>query len=142
VVPLLSQSYAAIQATPPGLTATFSIGYTKEYLKEIKSTKLSNITWRIYGHGRYDGWLYGHTLNGEFTGDNITYIYDDLKTSLLGRFEKGLMVSARKVKIKGYRYFGKLTMTKDLDIKIFFFEVQQRISRSPVHKTKSKWTIL
>ena len=28
-----------------------------------------------------------------FSGDNIAYIYTDMKTALVGKFEKGLMVS-------------------------------------------------
>jgi hypothetical protein len=38
------------------------------------STKL-NLTWRVHGKGKYDGWLYGKTVNGEFTGDDVVYIY-------------------------------------------------------------------
>ena len=38
-------------------------------------------------------WLYGEVDEiGEFTGDQIAYIYPDLKTSFLGRFVNGTMV--------------------------------------------------
>ena len=38
-------------------------------------------------------WLYGEVDElGEFTGDQIAYIYPDLNTSLLGRFINGTMV--------------------------------------------------
>lgn len=39
-------------------------------------------------------WLYGEVDDiGEFTGDEIAYIYPDLKTALIGRFINGTMVS-------------------------------------------------
>ena len=39
-------------------------------------------------------WLYGEVDEiGEFTGDEIAYIYPDLKTALIGRFINGTMVS-------------------------------------------------
>ena len=66
------------------------------------STKL-NLTWRIHGKSKFDGWLYGTTVNDQFTGDNIVYIYQDLTTVLIGRFEDGRMIAAQEAKIKGYR---------------------------------------
>ena len=30
--------------------------------------------------------------NGEFTGDNIAFIYQDLELALVGQFNKGMMV--------------------------------------------------
>ena len=30
--------------------------------------------------------------NGEFTGDNIAFIYEDLELALVGKFKKGIMV--------------------------------------------------
>ena len=39
-------------------------------------------------------WLYGLVDDiGEFTGDEIAYIYPDIKTVLLGRFINGSMVN-------------------------------------------------
>ncbi len=38
-------------------------------------------------------WIYGQVDgNGDFTGHNITYINQDLKTVFVGAFDKGLMV--------------------------------------------------
>ena len=70
--------------------------------KEILSTKL-NLTWRIHGKGKFDGWFYGSTVDDQFTGDNIVYIYQDLTTVLIGKFEDGRMIAAKEAKIKGYR---------------------------------------
>jgi len=42
-----------------------------------------NLTWRIYGKGKFDGWLYGKTAHGKFVGDDVVYIYQDLSTVLV-----------------------------------------------------------
>ena len=50
----------------------------------------TGICWRGLIGG---AWLYGEVDEiGEFTGDQIAYIYPDLKTSFLGRFVNGTMV--------------------------------------------------
>lgn len=43
------------------------------------------------------GWLYGpvSSQTGQFTGDNIAFIYPDLLTCLVGKFKNGEMVEAR-----------------------------------------------
>ena len=43
------------------------------------------------------GWIYGqvNSQTGQFTGDNIVYIYPDLLTCLVGKFEGGCLVEAR-----------------------------------------------
>ena len=43
------------------------------------------------------GWIYGQvdTETGQFTGDNIAYIYPDLLTCLVGKFEQGRLVEGR-----------------------------------------------
>ena len=39
------------------------------------------------------GWIYGNVdENGDHTGHDIAYIYNDLSTAWLGHFEKGVMV--------------------------------------------------
>ena len=38
-------------------------------------------------------WLWGKVdIDGEFTGDDIAYIYPDMKTAFRGKFRKGIMV--------------------------------------------------
>ena len=37
---------------------------------------------------------------GEFTGDSIAYLYPDLTTALLGRFQAGVMVSAKPARLE------------------------------------------
>jgi len=42
------------------------------------------------------GWLHGQVNDkGELTGDDIMFVYPDLTTCLVGKFQKGVMVSAR-----------------------------------------------
>ena len=36
--------------------------------------------------------------NGEFTGESVAYIYQDLKLALIGYFKKGIMVRLPKPK--------------------------------------------
>ena len=52
----------------------------------------TGICWRGLVGG---AWLYGNVNDvGEFTGNNIAYIYPDLKTVLLGWFINGTMVTS------------------------------------------------
>ena len=52
--------------------------------------KLVGNAWRELLGG---SWLYGKLdKNGEFTGDNIAYIYEDLETAYYGQFKRGVMV--------------------------------------------------
>ena len=42
-------------------------------------------------------YLYGLVdENGEFTGESVAYIYQDLKIALIGYFKKGIMVRLPK----------------------------------------------
>jgi len=71
------------------------------FVGEFRNGKPKGICWKGLIGG---GWLYGEVDElGEFSGDNIAYIYQDLNTALLGNFQKGLMVSGREVDIIGFR---------------------------------------
>ncbi len=39
--------------------------------------------------------------SGEFSGDNLTYIYPDMRSAFVGRFSRGVMVSARTREVVG-----------------------------------------
>ena len=90
-----------------------------------------NLTWRIHGKGKFDGWLYGPTIEGQFTGDNIAYIYQDLTTAILGTFDHGKLVAGKAATIKAYRYkfkgiwlkiiFHKNHAGKNLQINFIYF---------------------
>ena len=50
----------------------------------------AGVCWRQLVGG---SWLYGQVdKDGHFSGDNIAYIYQDLKLALIGRFKKGMLV--------------------------------------------------
>eukprot|EP00096_Caligus_rogercresseyi_P007963 TRINITY_DN2617_c0_g1_i1.p1 TRINITY_DN2617_c0_g1~~TRINITY_DN2617_c0_g1_i1.p1 ORF type:complete len:716 (-),score=86.93 TRINITY_DN2617_c0_g1_i1:114-2261(-) len=58
-------------------------------------------SWRFLPGG---GLLYGDNIQGhEFTGDNLAYVYPDLETTILGRFEKGVLIKGREALLKGVR---------------------------------------
>ena len=76
-------------------------------VNEIR-TKSGNLTWRKNGAGFWDGWLYGNVdAAGEFTGNEIAYIYADLTTVIYGKFEKGILVEGRQRKVKEFRYLSR-----------------------------------
>ena len=51
-----------------------------------------------------EGFLYGNVdRRGQFSGENITFVYPDFLTGLRGRFEHGVLVDATAVDIIGER---------------------------------------
>ena len=61
------------------------------FVGRIEDSIPVGICWRGLIGG---AWLYGEVDKiGEFTGDEIAYIYPDLRTALVGRFINGTMVS-------------------------------------------------
>ena len=62
------------------------------------------IAWQSRSANYMDGFLYGQVdSNGEFTGDNITFIYPDFLTGLRGSFVKGVLRKAVAVDIVAER---------------------------------------
>lgn len=50
------------------------------------------------------GFLFGHVDDqGEFSGNQIAYIYPDMATAWLGCFKKGVMISAKVTKVIGVK---------------------------------------
>ena len=71
------------------------------FLCHYRSGRPRGVCWRQLIGG---AWLYAEVDKaGEFTGDNIAYIYPDLTLALLGSFLTGQMVGAREVEVEGYR---------------------------------------
>ena len=71
------------------------------YIGYFKNSKLHGIFWAgLYG-GDPRGHLHGmiDEKDGKITGDNIAYIYPDMETVLLGRFEDRLMKDAQESKV-------------------------------------------
>ena len=67
------------------------------------------LTWQRNGRNINDGLLYGEVdSEGRFTGDNITYVYPDLRTGLRGTFRDGELVAGTEVRIVATRCRGGL----------------------------------
>ena len=65
------------------------------------------LTWQRVGRHRLDGLLYGMVdSTGRFSGDNITFVYPDLRTGLHGTFRDGELVAATEVRIVAARCRG------------------------------------
>ena len=77
------------------------------YVEEVEDigNKNSSLRWKKFGPGFWDGWLYGNIdSDGEFSGNDVAYIFADLSTVIFGKFEKGVLVEGRGRKVKGFRY--------------------------------------
>jgi len=58
--------------------------------------------WWWFGHYEGSGWTVGKMdKTGELTGDDIAYIYPDMKMALKGRFEKGVLVRGQICELIG-----------------------------------------
>jgi len=65
---------------------------------------MQGITWESRSNSTADGWLYGALdSEGHFTGDNITFLYQDLVTGLRGTFVDGVLTRAEVIKVVGER---------------------------------------
>ena len=68
------------------------LGHGISFCGSVEEGIPTGICWRGLVGG---AWLYGNVNDvGEFTGNNIAYIYPDLKTVLLGWFINGTMVTS------------------------------------------------
>ena len=56
----------------------------------------------MIGGKRSNGYLHGTVspTDGTITGDRISYVYPDMETELLGRFEDGIMRDAQESNIE------------------------------------------
>ena len=84
---------------PPNIQESSLSGTS--YIGYFKNSQLYGIFWAgLYG-GDPRGHLHGmiDEKDGKITGDNIAYIYPDMETVLLGRFEDRLMKDAQESKV-------------------------------------------
>eukprot|EP00091_Calanus_sinicus_P013606 TRINITY_DN30199_c0_g1_i1.p1 TRINITY_DN30199_c0_g1~~TRINITY_DN30199_c0_g1_i1.p1 ORF type:complete len:288 (-),score=95.93 TRINITY_DN30199_c0_g1_i1:1-864(-) len=64
----------------------------------------SGLAWQWRSKRMTEGFLYGEVdRRGQFSGENITFVYPDFLTGLRGRFEHGVLVDATAVDIVGER---------------------------------------
>jgi len=68
------------------------------YLDKVEEigNRNSRLRWRKFGPGFWDGWLYGNVdSDGEFSGNDVAYIFADLTTVIYGKFRKGVLIEGR-----------------------------------------------
>ena len=72
------------------------------YVGYFKNSKLNGRFWVGLWGGVPCGHLHGliNEKDGSITGDSISYIYPDMETALLGRFEEKLMKDAQESEVK------------------------------------------
>ena len=70
-------------------------------------------------------WYKSHPCTNNFSGDNLTYIYPDLRTALHGKFTNGKLVSAAEVAVVGHRCAG---------------EMQELLLEKVQHQSGTTWT--
>ncbi len=70
---------------------------------------LSTLGWKKFGSKEFDGWLFGRFDNiREMSGGDLVFVYDDFRRGLRGAWRKGVMLAAREVRIRGYRWGSHL----------------------------------
>ena len=86
----LVQIYGKLTADPEGQCSS-KLFKGLSFVGWFEEGKPVGPCWRALLGGTY---LYGVVdENGEFTGPDIAFIYQDLELALIGEFQKGLMVS-------------------------------------------------
>jgi len=74
-----------------------TLGGQLDYIGWYLAGTPAGFTWQSI---RGDGWLFGKPdKTGKFSGEDIAYIYPDLQTAILGKFDDGLLVCGKPAKI-------------------------------------------
>ena len=61
----------------------------------------------VWSRLRGGGWLVGPVdQQGDFTGDNIAYLYPDLSTAILGQFYRGQLVRGQAATVSGVSFLA------------------------------------
>ena len=99
IVPRVSPAQQVDEKDEPIAQFTIQPGGGELTLDYI--TAANGISWEKHGTEQLDGWLYGQFRagNSSATGENLAYIYSDLRTAFLGHFERGVMIKARATRI-------------------------------------------
>ena len=102
----------------------------------FENSKASGTFWVGMFGGKPNGHLHGtiDVDDGTITGDNISYIYPDMETALLGRFENAVMIKAQESTVldvkcakNGLFYVSKYKAPELLSPR-FFFERPSNVS--------------
>eukprot|EP00088_Acartia_fossae_P044428 TRINITY_DN4716_c0_g1_i9.p1 TRINITY_DN4716_c0_g1~~TRINITY_DN4716_c0_g1_i9.p1 ORF type:complete len:266 (+),score=51.09 TRINITY_DN4716_c0_g1_i9:36-833(+) len=84
-----------------------------DYVGWFKGGLATGFSWQ---HVRGEGWLVGCLDNkGKFTGEEIAYLYPDLETAILGKFEDGVLISGQPARV--------VSNTFDKDVLVPKFEL-------------------
>lgn len=84
------------------------------FLGNYRAGLPSGIVWSRLRGG---GWLVGPVdERGDFTGDNIAYLYPDFSTAILGQFHQGQLVRGKAARVSGVSFvegvlWPRLTVT-------------------------------
>eukprot|EP00095_Tigriopus_kingsejongensis_P003382 maker-scaffold153_size302544-snap-gene-2.26 protein:Tk03382 transcript:maker-scaffold153_size302544-snap-gene-2.26-mRNA-1 annotation:"hypothetical protein BRAFLDRAFT_120570" len=91
------RAFGSIPSDPKHRCSSKVRGGALSFVGYYSNGKPTGLAWRGLVGG---SWIHGEVDdNGEFTGDNVAYIYPDFKTSFLGSFHRGLMVSAQEATV-------------------------------------------
>ena len=86
----LVQMYGKFTADPKGHCSS-KLFDGLSYIGWFEEGKPTGPSWRSFVGNTY---IYGNVdEDGEFTGSDIAFIYQDLELALVGKFNKGMMVS-------------------------------------------------
>ena len=104
-IPSVPQEIAGWVFSPGG-----EIPETSRYDRERKVFTIGDTTaglaWQSRSMRKMDGFLYGVVDHeGEFTGDNIAFIYPDFSTGLRGTFVRGVLHNATAVDVVAERCY-------------------------------------
>ena len=59
----------------------------------------------VWSRLRGGGWLVGPVDDhGDFSGDNIAFLYPDFSTAILGHFQKGILVRGKAARVTGISF--------------------------------------
>ena len=78
----------------------------KSFIQSAKTIRQRNssLCWQWRNNSKISGFLYGKVdENGEFSGENISFIYPDFLTGLKGVFEAGILRSGQAVDVVAER---------------------------------------
>ena len=106
------------------------------YIGYYSSSKASGTFWAGMRGGRPTGHLHGvvDTADGSISGNNISYIYPDMETALLGKFKDGKMQDTQESLLldlgcdKNGLLFVAQYKTPDLNSPHFYYEQPSNVS--------------
>ena len=101
----LNLTARVVEGRLEGVGVGRGVGVTQLLIQTYRRGRAVGATWRGLQGG---GWLHGVLdREGQLTGEEVVYIYPDLRTCLVGRFQGGRMESAREGRLVGVQGEGE-----------------------------------